>query len=119
MTRGQGAPVNARAPASVADTQSSTVSVGEAAFSAPPTAVGRGRGRGGVDNRPAWMIKGQNAQTNNTALKPGGAAPSGGAAFGTQAAVGGMGRGRGRGRGRGIDNRPAWMSKQESQQDNN
>ncbi|KAK1736751.1 hypothetical protein QTG54_012773 [Skeletonema marinoi] len=118
MTRGQGAPVNARAPASVADTQSSTVSVGEAAFSVPPTAVGRGRGRGGVDNRPAWMIKGQNAHTNNTALKPGGAAPSGGAAFGTQAAVGGMGRGRGRGRGRGIDNRPAWMSKQESQQDN-
>lgn len=119
MTQGQTGPGNSKVPASVADTkQSSTVSSGEAAFSAPPIGVGRGRGRGGVDNRPAWMTKGQNVQTNETASNPAGPAPSGRAAFSSQAAVGGMGRGRGRGRGRGIDNRPAWMSKQESQQNN-
>ncbi len=119
MTQGQSGPGNSRVPASAVDTQqSNTVSSGEATFSAPPIGVGRGRGRGGVDNRPAWMTKGQNAQTNDNASKQGGSSTSGRAAFGSQAAAGGMGRGRGRGRGRGIDNRPAWMSKQENQQDN-
>lgn len=111
MTQGQRAPGNSNVPAPVGDShQTSAVSVGEAPFSAPPT--GRGRGRGGVDNRPAWMTKGQNTQTNDTTSRPGGAAPSGGAGLGHQAAVGGMGRGRGRGRG-GVDNRPAWMSQQD------
>lgn len=123
MTQGQNGPGNLKVPASVVDTQkSSTVSSEQPAFSAPPMGVGRGRGRGGVDNRPAWMTKAQTAQSNETAPKPAGSAPStapsGRAAFASQAAVGGMGRGRGRGRGRGIDNRPAWMSKQESQQNN-
>lgn len=72
--------------------------------------MGRGRGRGGVDNRPAWMTKGQNVQMSATGMQARGP-PSGSQAH---AADGGMGRGRGRGRGRGIDNRPAWMSKQES-----
>jgi len=116
MTQGQSAPGNTRVQAPVVDTQQpSTVSAGEV-FSAPPTGMGRGRGRGGVDNRPAWMTKGHNVQMSDTAIKPAGPPSSGSAAFGSQTADGGMGRGRGRGsgRGRGIDNRPAWMSKQDN-----
>ena len=108
MTQGQSAGL-----APVVDSQqSSTPPTGEAVFAAPPTGMGmgRGRGRGGVDNRPAWMTKGQNVQMSATGIQAGG--PHSGSQ--AQAADGGIGRGRGRGRGRGIDNRPAWMSKQES-----
>jgi len=111
MTHGQSAQGNSSSPST--DTwQASAASVIEAtAFSAPAAVEGRGRGRGGVDNRPAWMTMREDAQKNDTLSRLGGASAGGGGGVFNPGAVREMGRGRGRG----IDNRPAWMS----QQDNN
>jgi len=81
--------------------------VGGDAFTAPTAGGGRGRGRGGVDNRPAWMSQGQSFSNGSAASAPFGGmqqAADQGAAFTAPVAIG---RGRGRG---GVDNRPAWIT---------
>ena len=74
-------------------------------FTAPVASAGRGRGRGGVDNRPAWMTKGLTA-SNSSSTSPKVDVTE--LVVDVSATVASVGRGRGRG---GIDNRPAWMTK--------
>lgn len=85
-----------------------------AAFTAPSANGGRGRGRGNVDNRPAWMTQGQKAPGSNSAPPPAQEEkPASTAEAVKETAFSALPAsvGRGMGRGRGVSNLPAWMTK--------
>lgn len=93
--------------------ESTGPSVG-AAFTAPSASGGRGRGRGNVDNRPAWMTQGQKAPGSNSAPPPAQEEkPASTAEAAKETAFSALPAsvGRGMGRGRGVSNLPAWMTK--------
>lgn len=85
-----------------------------AAFTAPSASGGRGRGRGNVDNRPAWMTQGQKAPGSNSDPPPAQEEkPASTAEAAKETAFSALPAsvGRGMGRGRGVTNLPAWMTK--------
>ena len=127
MTKTENAPDPTGAPVANSTKQATYASLSNADLASVLSSVtgnstsipsaGRGRGRGNVDNRPAWMTK-----TEKTKAGPSGVSvppvangmngrfappPSAKNNIPPQPAMG-------RGRGRGTDNRPAWMTRGEN-----
>jgi hypothetical protein len=119
-----GASSIAHAPAPIANTQPAGIALNNTDLAnllssvtpAAPT-IPTGRGRGNVDNRPAWMTAAENGPSGATSVS----APPANAMNGRfapppaahQSNAPPSQRSMGRGRGRGAVNKPAWMDQAE------